>query len=199
MTLIVGLTGGIATGKSIVTKMFLDYGIPVIETDRISRDLLKVGTAAYKEVISIFSEEILLTNKEINRKKLGAVVFGNSRKRTQLNDIIHPRVKTIVQNEISKHSELGTKLLVIDVPLLFETDFINLVSKTIVVFAPYDKQIERLIRRDNIKSDYAEVKIHSQMDLDKKVELADYIIDNSSSILSTKKEFNLVLKELEII
>jgi len=198
MTLIIGLTGGIATGKSIVTKMFLDQKIPVVETDIISRDLLKVGTVAYKEVISIFSEDVLLTNKEINRKKLGSIVFSNFRKRAQLNDVIHPRVKTIVLNEISKHKELGTKILVIDVPLLFETDFIELVDKTIVVYAPYDRQKERLIERDNINGDYAELKIHSQMDLEEKVKKADYVIDNSSSILITKNEFNAVLKELEV-
>lgn len=197
MALIIGLTGGIATGKSIVTKMFLDKGIPVIETDKISRELLKIGTVAYKEVISIFSDNILLTNNEINRKKLGSIVFSNQRKRNQLNNVMHPRIKSIVQNDIAKHQELGTKLLVIDVPLLFETDFIELVDKTIVVYAPHDRQTERLIERDNIDLEYAELKIHSQMDLEEKVKLADYVIDNSSSILTTKNEFNTVIKELE--
>jgi dephospho-CoA kinase len=199
MTLIVGLTGGIATGKSTVTQMFKSVDIPVIETDAIAKDMLRKGSEGYEEVITHFSNNILLTDKEINRKKLGTIVFGNSQKRAQLNAILHPRVKSIVKNEIQKHKELGTKIIVIDVPLLFETDFIDLVDKTIVVYTPFRKQKERLMERDGIDKIYAEMKISSQMPLNRKVDLADYVIDNSTSILETRLEFNKVLKELEVL
>ena len=199
MTLIVGLTGGIATGKSTVSQMFKSVDIPVIETDVISKDMLIKGSEGYEEVINHFSSSILLTNKEINRKKLATIVFGNPQKRAQLNDIVHPRVKSMVKTEIQKHKELGTKIIVIDVPLLFETDFIDLVDRTIVVYTPFKKQKERLMERERIDKIYAEMKISSQMPLNRKVDLADYVIDNSTSILETRLEFNKVLEELEVL
>jgi len=198
MTLIIGLTGGIATGKSTVTKMFQGINIPVIETDEIARDLLKKGTEGYEEVVSTFSKSILLTNNEINRKKLALIVFANPQRREKLNSIIHPRVKSIVKTEIQKHKELGTKTIVLDVPLLFETNFVNLVDKTIVVYTTFNKQVERLMERERIDKDYAMLKINAQMPLNRKVDLADYVIDNSASILSTKKAFNKIIEELEV-
>jgi len=199
MTLIVGLTGGIATGKSTVTKMFQGINIPVIETDEIARDLLKKGTEGYEEVVSTFSKSILLTNGEINRKKLALIVLTNPQRREKLNSIIHPRVKSIVKTEIQKHVELGTNMIVLDVPLLFETNFVELVDKTIVVYTTFKKQVERLMERERIDKEYAMLKINAQMPLNKKVDLADYVIDNSDSILSTKKAFNMIIKELEVL
>ena len=174
MTLIVGLTGGIATGKSTVTQMFKSVDIPVIETDAIAKDMLRKGSEGYEEVITHFSNNILLSDNEINRKKLGAIVFGNPQKRAQLNSIVHPRVKSMVKSEIQKHKELGTKIIVIDVPLLFETDFIDLVDKTIVVYTPFRKQKERLMERERIDKNYAEIKIRYQMPLNRKVDLAEF-------------------------
>ncbi len=199
MTLIVGLTGGIATGKSTVTKMFQSVDIPVIETDKIARELLKKGTEGYEEVVSSFSRSILLTNDEINRKKLATIVFGNPQRRNTLNEIVHPRVESIVRTEIQKHKELGTKIIVLDVPLLFETGFIDLVDKTVVVYTTFKKQKERLMERERIDKEYAELKISSQIPLNRKVDLADYVIDNSTSILNTRKEFNEVLKQIEVL
>ena len=199
MTLIVGLTGGIATGKSTVTQMFKSVDIPVIETDKIARDMLRKGTEGYEEVVTAFSSSILLTNNDINRKKLAMIVFSNPQRRKKLNDIVHPRVKSIIKTEIQTHKELGTKILVLDVPLLFETDFIDLVDKTMVVYTTFKKQKERLMERERIDKDYAELKISAQMPLNRKVDLADYVIDNSLSILETRKEFNKILEKLEVL
>ena len=199
MTLIVGLTGGIATGKSTVTNMFLGIDIPVIETDKIAKEMLMKGTEGYEEVVTAFTKSILLTNNEINRKKLALIVFGNPQRRKKLNEIVHPRVKSIVKTEIQKHKELGTKIIVLDVPLLFETDFIGLVDKTMVVYTTFKKQKERLMERERIDKDYAELKISAQMPLNRKVDLADYVIDNSESILETKKAFNRIIEKLEVL
>ena len=199
MALIIGLTGGIATGKSTVAKMFINYGIPVVDTDKISLDLLKKGSNAYNEVIALFGNEILLTNGDINRKKLGRAIFNDNVKRKKLNNIIHPRVKAITTSEVQRHEELGAEIIVIDVPLLFETNFVKLVDKTIVVYTTPKLQIERLIGRDSIKKEYALLKIDSQIPIGEKVKLADYVINNSKSILTTKKEFNKIIKELEVM
>ena len=198
MTVILGLTGGIATGKSTVAKMFLDANIPLIDTDKIARNLLNKGTETYNEIITFFSDDILLTNNDINRKKLGRIIFANAQKRKKLNDIVHPKVKEIVETELDKHQKLHTPVVVIDVPLLFETNYQLLVNKTIVVFTSPEEQLNRLIERDMITKEYAQMKINAQMPLDEKVEIADYVIDNSYSILNTKKDFNKILKDLEV-
>jgi len=198
MTMILGLTGGIATGKSTVAKMFIEKDIPVIDTDLISRSLLNKGTDAYYEIVKSFSSEILLTNLDINRKKLARKIFSNPQKRQILNDIVHPRVKEIVDNEISKFEELGNNIIVIDVPLLFETNYQDIVDKTIVVYTTKTQQMNRLVSRDNITKEYAQMKINSQMSLSEKVDLADYVINNSFSILDTKRDFNKILEDLGV-
>lgn len=196
--IILGLTGGIATGKSTVSQFFIDEGIPVIDTDLIARNLLKKGTDTYYEVIQFFSDDILLTNNEINRKKLGRAIFTNSKKRKKLNEIVHPKVRHMVDEEIRKHNENNQKIIVIDVPLLFETNYQEIVDKTVVVYTKEIKQLERLASRDNITIEYAKMKIDAQMPMSQKVEMADYVIDNSFSILQTKKDFLKVLKDLEV-
>lgn len=199
MALIIGLTGGIATGKSTVSDMFKDYGIPVVDTDQIAYDLLKKGSSSYDEVLTLFSNKILNTNGDINRKKLGKAIFNDDNLREKLNNIIHPKIKSVTLSEVKKHKELGAPIIVIDVPLLFETDFVKLVDKSIVVYTTPKLQIERLIGRDSISKDYALTKIDSQIPIEDKVKLADYVIDNSKSILTTKKEFNKIIKILEVM
>ncbi len=198
MTLILGLTGGIATGKSTVAKMFKEKGIPLIDTDLIARDLLKKGSTAYNEIIKFFSNDILLTNGEINRKQLGRIIFANAQKREKLNNIVHPEVRRIVDEEIVQYKKLGEKVVVVDVPLLYETNYQEIVDKTIVVYTSQAEQVSRLVSRDRITKEYAQMKIDSQMPLSKKVDLADYVIDNSFSILNTKKDFIKILEDLEV-
>jgi len=199
MALIVGLTGGIATGKSTVANMFKDYGIPIVDTDKLSFDLLKKDSISYVEVLSLFGEDILFTNGDINRKKLGKMIFNDDILRKKLNSIIHPKIKTIVLSEIKKYEEIGIRIIIIDVPLLFETDFIKLVDKSIVVYTTPQLQVERLMDRDSIGKDYAFTKIESQIPIEEKVKLADFVIDNSKSILTTKKEFNKIIEILEVM
>jgi dephospho-CoA kinase len=198
MTKVVGLTGGIATGKSTVSKMFSESLIPVIDTDTIARDLLNKDTECYQEVVGYFGEEILFLNHEIDRKKLGKIIFHDEEKRQKLNDIVHPRVINIVLSEIEKHKGLGTKILVVDVPLLYESGFDQYMDDVIVVYTNKEMQKERLMSRDNINSDYADKKMNAQMSLEEKVKQADYVIDNSKSILETKKAFNKIVEELEV-
>lgn len=199
MTTVLGLTGGIATGKSTVAKMFLAEQIPLIDTDVVSRDLLKIGNEGYLEVLKCFEkDDILLTNNEINRKLLGRIIFSNPQKRKKLNDIVHPKVISIVLSEIDKHKQLGTPLVVVDVPLLYESGFEKYTDKVVVVYTDRDLQIERLIDRDNITEEYANMKINAQIPLSEKIERTDYVIDNSKSILQTKNDFVKVLKELGV-
>lgn len=198
MTLVVGLTGGIATGKSTVAQMFVDKGIPVIDTDTIARDLLHKGTDPHAAVVDAFGNDILLTDGQINRKMLGRIIFGDPNKRKTLNDIVHPHVLRIVETEIERYKELGQPIVVVDVPLLFESGFDEVCDKTIVVYTSPEQQLKRLVERDVIQTEYAQMKIAAQMSVEDKAKRADYVIDNSFSILKTKKDFVKILEELEV-
>lgn len=195
---IIGLTGGIATGKSTVSKMFSEANIPLIDTDVIAREVLNKGTKGYNEVLEYFTEDVLLTNKEINRKKLARIIFTNPKKRKKLNNIVHPKVKEEVLDQIEMHRKKNAQIVVVDVPLLYESGFDELVDDVIVVYTSKELQVERLMDREQITDEYALMKIDAQMSLEEKVKRARYVIDNSSSILDTKKQFNKILAEIEV-
>ena len=195
---IIGLTGGIGTGKSTVAKMFSEAKIPLIDTDLIAKELLNKNLNGYQEVVEYFTEDILYNNKEINRKKLARIIYTNSKKREKLNSILHPKVKDTVLSEISRYNNLNYEIVVVDVPLLYESGFDSIVDDVIVVFTTKQLQMERLIDRDQITTEYAKLKIDAQTDIEEKVGRATYVIDNSSSILETKKQFNKILKEIEV-
>ncbi len=197
MSKIIGLTGGIASGKSTVSKMFKEREIPVIDTDQIAKTLLNEDKDIYKEILKTFGEDVLTPNQEINRNKLAQIIFKDKEKRKKLNAIIHPKVKEITLHETTHLKDLKQPLIVLDVPLLFEADFDSVCDVTIVVYARKKDQISRLLSREGIDEAYAKQKINAQMPLSKKKELADYIIDNSKSILETRKSFERVLKEIE--
>ena len=131
---IIGLTGGIATGKSTVAKMFSEAEIPLIDTDFIAKELLNKDSLGYQEVVEYFSEDILHKDKKINRKKLARKIFTNSKKREKLNSIIHPKVKEMVLSEIERYKKLNKEIVVVDVPLLFESGFDKIVDDVVVIF-----------------------------------------------------------------
>jgi dephospho-CoA kinase len=196
MSKIIGLTGGIATGKSTVTTMFLDKQIPVIDSDKIAKSLLDKGQEAYQEVIEAFGTEILATDQTINRGKLGKIIFNDETARKQLNQIVHPKVKKVIYSEIASLKTFDHEFIVIDVPLLFESEFDKICDATILVYARRVDQINRLMSRDKIDEAYAKQKIKAQFPLSKKKALATYVIDNSKSILETRKSFEKVLAAL---
>jgi dephospho-CoA kinase len=195
---IIGLTGGIATGKSTVAEMFRNANIPLIDTDVIAKEVLNKGSVGYLEVVDYFTEDILHTDKEINRKKLGRIIFTNSKKLKKLNSIVHPKVKDFVLTEIEKNRQMNKELVIIDVPLLYESGFDSLVDEVIVVYVDQELQVQRLMDREQITKEYAMMKIKAQLPLEEKVKKATYVIDNSSSILDTKKQFTKILAEIEV-
>jgi dephospho-CoA kinase len=195
---IIGLTGGIASGKSTVSKMFISEHIPIIDTDKIAHYLLEKGTDVYSEIVKHFSSNILLSDQSINRKKLAQIIFQNKGKRDLLNNLVHPRVMDIVKQEIERLKALGEQLVVLDVPLLFESEMDTLCDTIICVYTTEEKQLQRLMERDHIVKEYALMKINAQMPLIEKCNKSDFVIDNSKSILETKKEFLHILKKLEV-
>lgn len=199
MTQIIGLTGGIASGKSTVSDMFKAENIPVIDTDLITHKLYQKHSVVYDKIVETFGDDVLFANKDINRKLLGKWIYENQSLRETLNRIVHPHVKKMVYKEIDELSLLNPKVIVIDVPLLFETDFIDMVDKSVVVYVTKALQLERLMDRDQISEAFATSKINAQLPLSEKKKKADYVIDNSQSILQTKKQFNALLEKLGVI
>jgi dephospho-CoA kinase len=193
----VGLTGGIASGKSTVSKIFASFGAKVLDADEVARELLLPGQPAWKRLRQAFGEEFFHPDGTVKRKQLRKLVFANPEKRDQLNAIVHPEV----MKEINRRSEvlsssLQAKVLVVDVPLLLEVGVADRFDKIVVVDARESVQINRLVQRDGISAEEAKQALKAQMPLSEKVELADYVIDNNSTLADTEIKVRKVWEEL---
>lgn len=175
MKKIIGLTGSIASGKSTVSNKLKEYGYKIIDCDAINHEILLKDNLGYLAVLESFGLGILDENSQIDRKKLGALVFSNESLKKELNQILHPIIKKIVIEEINK---IDDGIVFLDCPLLFETDFHELCDLKVVVYVNLDQQIQRLMHRDGITFPNALKKIYAQMPLEDKLVLADYVIDN---------------------
>ncbi|KRM57411.1 dephospho-CoA kinase [Secundilactobacillus malefermentans] len=185
---VIGLTGGIATGKSTVSKIIREQGISVVDADEIARQLVAPESEALKQIISYFGTDYLSETGKLNRKKLGLLVFTNPQKLIELNNIMNPLIKEEIKRQLKTLSNQGKKVVVLDMPTLFEAHFENLVDEITVVEVPESVQLERLMRRDNsIKSD-AQSRIDSQLPLKEKIAKASFVIDNSHAVAETKAQ-----------
>ncbi len=191
---VIGLTGSIASGKSTVSNRLKSLGYEVIDCDKINHEILKKDNIGYNEVVKAFGVEILNSDLEINRKALGALIFSNKDLKEKLNQILHPLIKEIVKKEIDR--SIG-KIVFLDCPLLFETDFHKLCDYKVVVYVNLDTQIHRLMERDNITFPDALKKIYAQMPLDEKLTLADFVIDNCHSLGDLDWQIKQLLFRLE--
>jgi dephospho-CoA kinase len=187
--LLVGLTGGIASGKSLVAHILKDLGAHVIDADRIVHQLLEPDQQAWEEVLDYFGKDILLPDDGIDRRKLGEIVFNNAEKRAWLNSCLHPKVFAACTTQI-KHlrDRSPNSIVVFDAALLIETGYSRNMDKIVVVYADQEKQIERLTGRDKFTREQALARIASQMPLAEKRGYADYVIDNTGSREDTERQ-----------
>ena len=193
MALIIGLTGGIASGKSTVASMLKKEGITVIDADVESRRAVEKGEEAYDHIVNHFSQNILLEDGSINRARLGEIIFNNKEERMKLNDIVHPAVRNRMLQKKEQAVSNGEPVIIMDIPLLFESEFTELVDKTLLVFVDEDIQLQRLMVRNHYSRQEALARIHSQMPLIEKKRLADVIIDNNGSVEQTELQLKNVL------
>lgn len=191
----VGLTGGIATGKSTVSRMLRELGAWIVDADEAARKAVEPGQPAWHEVRRVFGEEYFLPNGQLDRGKLGELVFADEAARRKLESIIHPRVFELMEKEAAQRELAGDKIVVFDIPLLFETGY-QKVDKTVVVYAPVEVQLERLIARNGLTRAEAEKRIAAQMPIEEKVSRADYVIDNSGSLESTRRAVHALWQRL---
>ena len=177
-SLIIGLTGGIASGKSTVCKFFSNLSVPIIDADQISHDLTKINGSAYSEVIEYFGENITGENGDIDRKKLGTIVFNSKSKKEKLESIIHPKVLSTIQAEIkSRRGEYK----IIEVPLLIESGFQEFINRILVVDCSTETQMERLMKRDEVTEEYAKNILSNQIDRETRLKFANEIVINEKN------------------
>lgn len=192
-----GLTGGIASGKSTVSNRFRQLGAYIVDADEISRHALDVGTECYEKTVSAFGKDILLQDGQVDRRKLGAIVFCNEAEREKLNAIIHPYVRKRMDALSQAVGDLNPQGLILwDVPLLFENGLHRLVQKTVVVTAPEKLRIQRMALRNGFTREEALSRIRSQMPEEEKVKLADYVIDNSGDLISLYEQVDSIYGKL---
>ncbi|PFN79509.1 dephospho-CoA kinase [Bacillus sp. AFS076308] len=193
MSLVIGLTGGIASGKSTVSNMLKEMSITVIDADVEARLAVMEGEPAYNQIIYEFGEGILLENGEIDRQKLGAIIFHQADKRKRLNEITHPEVRRRMLEQVETAKRNNEEVVVLDIPLLFESKLTAMVEKTLLVYVDSDIQLQRLVERNNLTIADAQARISSQMPLSEKIKLADAVINNNGTLEDTKQQLLTVL------
>ena len=179
---VIGLTGGIACGKSTASAYLKELGACIVDTDGISRATTKKGGKGYYAVLEHFGQDLLLENGEIDRRKLGGIVFSDEKKRQELNALIHPIVIGESKEQMQAASKAGYAVCILDVPLLFESGMETLCDETWLVYVPRQEQIRRIAERDGLDAEAAAARIDSQMPLEEKLRRADRAIDNSGSV-----------------
>ncbi len=199
MTLVVGLTGGIASGKSTVANMFKEMGIEVIDADIEARKAVEIGEAAYEQIVTYFGEGILNDDHTINRSKLAEIIFNDSVKRQKLNEIVHPDVRRRMNEKKEAAILRGDQVAVLDIPLLFESGLMHMVDVVLLVYVEKDVQLQRLMDRNLLTKEEALARIQSQMPIEDKRKLADKVINNNGTIDDTKKQLIELLTDWKTI
>ncbi|ADI25810.1 dephospho-CoA kinase [Geobacillus sp. C56-T3] len=199
MTLTIGLTGGIASGKSTVSAMMRELGLPVIDADEAARAVVRPGEDAYRQIVAAFGPGILQTNGEIDRAKLGAIVFNNEEERKKLNAIVHPAVRQKMLAEKEALVRSGAKTVVLDIPLLFESGLTSWVDKVLVVYVDDDIQLRRLMERNGFTEEEARARIRAQWPLAEKMKRADAVINNNGTREETRRQLLAILKQWDAL
>lgn len=196
--LTIGLTGGIASGKSKVSEILNDLGMKIIDADIIARDV--VDDLEIKEKIkNEFGYNIYSTDDTLNRKMLGNIVFNDIEKLNRLDNIMHPAIRTKIKNILKCNELNGVKTSVIDAALLVEANYIDLIDIMILIYVPEYIQIERLMKRNNLSEKDAKDRIKSQMPFEIKKKYSDYVIDNSFSVEYTREQVNKILRDIKLL
>ncbi len=198
--ILVGLTGGVATGKSTVATMLKQYGAVVIDADLLAREVVTPGKPAWKEIVATFGKGVLNSDRTLNRHVLGAIVFRHPAKRLALERIIHPRVAR-EQNRLTREAARNNPKAVViyDVPLLFEAGIDKRMGTTLVVTADRETQIARLKKRNGLSRAEAIRRIKSQLPLSKKIRLADYLINGTLLLSQLRKQTTHLFKQLTML
>ncbi|HDA6541716.1 TPA: dephospho-CoA kinase [Staphylococcus aureus] len=194
MPKVIGLTGGIASGKSTVSELLSVFGFKVVDADKAAREAVKKGSKGLAQVREVFGDEAIDENGEINRRYMGDLVFNHPEKRLELNAIIHPIVRDIMEEEKQEYLKQGYNVIM-DIPLLFENELENTVDEVWVVYTSESIQMDRLMQRNNLSLEDAKARVYSQISIDKKSRMANHVIDNLGDKLELKQNLERLLEE----
>lgn len=194
MPKVIGLTGGIASGKSTVSELLSVFGFKVVDADKAAREAVKKGSKGLAQVREVFGDEAIDENGEMNRRYMGDLVFNHPEKRLELNAIIHPIVRDIMAEEKQEYLKQGYNVIM-DIPLLFENELENTVDEVWVVYTSESIQMDRLMQRNNLSLEDAKARVYSQISIDKKSRMADHVIDNLGDKLELKQNLERLLVE----
>lgn len=197
--MILGITGGIASGKSFVTDYFRQFNYPIIDADIVSREVVEPGAKGLEAVRNEFGNEIITDSGELDRAKLGQIIFANEDKRDVLNNILHPIIWETTETRLLEYKKQDADLIVMDIPLLFESNKLDIYDHTMVIYVPEDVQLKRLMARNDLSEEEARQRIEAQMPLEEKTRLADTVIDNSGTKENTIAQVELWMDQQGIV
>ena len=197
---VIGLTGGIGTGKSEVSRLLGEFGAEVIEADRVAHEAYEPGARGWREVVEVFGEGVVGADGRIDRKALGGIVFGDEEARERLNGIIHPIVRRLLKERIAELERQGTRVVVIEVPLLVEaikrqSGWTRMLDEVWVVTAPEEQVVARVSARSGLDEADIRARIGSQATQRERIEYADAVIDNGGSLEGLRREVTNLWRE----
>ncbi len=193
LTMIIGLTGSIAIGKSTVAKMMLELGLPIVDADIVARDVVEPGTETLAFIAENFGQDILLEDGNLNRTMLGNIIFHEPAKRKILNDIMHPAIRKEMLRQRDAYLEGGHEHVVMDIPLLFESKLQHFVERIIVVSVSEEVQLRRLMERNHLTKEDALARMHSQLPMSVKEKGAHAVIYNNENLENTEEQLKKIL------
>ncbi len=191
----VGLTGGIACGKTTVARMFAELGIPVLEADRVAHALLEPGQPAYAAVVAEFGPQVLRADGTVDRGRLGEIVFADRNRLERLNQLVHPGVREAIEHWFAEQAGRGARVALVEAALLVEAGYHHQLDRLIVVWCRPEQQRERLLAR-GLSPQQAEQRIAAQMPLEEKCRLADDVVDCSGSLEQTRRQVGVLVAQL---
>jgi len=195
-TRVIGLTGGIASGKSTVAAILRELGAPIVDADVLARQVVEPGQPAYDDIVREFGRDVLAADGSIDRKLLGARIFGDAAARARLNAITHPRIGAAGQAEIARHVAAGAPVVIYEAALIVENGLWRGLDGLIVVSASPEAQLARTLARDGLDESAARARLAAQLPLADKLAVADHVIDNSGTLDETRAQVAALWKRL---
>jgi dephospho-CoA kinase len=198
MTRVIGLTGGIGSGKSTVSRFLADLGAVIIDADKIGHEVYRPDTGTWRKLVKTFGSGILATYNTIDRKKLGAIVFGDETELKRLNAIIHPQITEIIKKRIADYRRQGVSVVVVDAPVLFEANAKNLVEEVWVVVSNEANVIKRAIARTSLPEEQIRSRIRSQLSNEERIKRAQVVIHNDGTAEDLQKKVHKLWNQLKV-
>lgn len=194
--MVLGITGGIASGKTSVANLFKELGAVVVSADELAREIVSPGSSTLRQIAECFGSRVLLADGTLDRPLMAELIFNDPQARQALNRITHPAIAALADQQLRGAERSGVSLVVYDAPLLYEAGAVRQVDKVLVVAVDEEVQVARLMARDGIRREQALARITAQMPLSEKIARADYVVDNSGSPEETRRQVSALMERL---